>query len=323
LRIRLWLAVGAITAPLGVGAIVFSAVLLANQGSSAGAAPPPAALPSDTAAYLPPGLLSRPLLGPAGVPMSMVPLGPPVPNANQLFIWPAEGYVTQGMTPRHPTGVDIAAPLDSEIRAVRDGTVFFVGGDPCCSYGNYIVIGHDDGWSSVYGHLNTFLVKPGDAVKQGQVIGLSGATGHATGPHLHFELRQNGAPVNPLDFFFPARFVEVDNGPQDTLSTSPSLPPADVFAPAGEAVPTATDTPPPAGLTAAEATVLGAGWMVQNQGAAYTIAAGTCNAIQYGINWLVTCEGTLAGCVGTGPCSRYLSACVFDQPRLITRFCPQ
>jgi hypothetical protein len=212
------------------------------------------------------------------------------------------------MTPRHPSGIDIASGTGGEVRAARGGAVSFVGGDPCCSYGNFIVIAHDDGWWTVYGHLSEFLVKQGDLVAQGQPIGLSGDTGYATGPHLHFEIRRDGRVVNPLDYLHPARFVQPEE-------------PAPVAA-ANPAAPTATPVLS-SDLSAADATVLGIAWMAGNQDAAYSIDPSTCYAIEYGVNWLVTCEGQLEGCARAGACERYLSACVFEQPRLVTRFCPQ
>jgi len=232
---------------------------------------------------------------------SPVPTQPPAASSVP-FIWPADGDVSQAMTPKHPSGIDVAAPIGSEVRAVRDGEVFFVGGDPCCSYGNFIVIGHDDGWSSVYGHLSTFLVQAGDLVEQGQAIGLSGETGYVNGPHVHFELRSSGRPVNPLDHLWPARSVR-------EARATPAMAP----------LPTAT--PRGADLFPEEATFLAVGWMSQNAPYAYTIDASTCYAMERGINWLVTCKGTLEGCAGAA-CERYLSACVLEQPRLIAQYCP-
>jgi len=218
------------------------------------------------------------------------------------FIWPAEGRVSQGMTPKHPSGIDVGVPVGSEVRAVRDGVVFFAGGDPCCSYGNFIVIGHDEGWSSVYGHLSKFLVKAGDQVVQGQVIALSGDTGYVDGPHVHFELRSQGRAVNPLQHLLPAR--SAPPYVPDTPAPSPTLAP-----------------PPGPDLRPGEAIVLATGWMSQNNAYAYTIDAAACYAMERDVNWLVTCEGSLQGCAGPG-CEAYLSACVLEQPRLIARFCP-
>jgi murein DD-endopeptidase MepM/ murein hydrolase activator NlpD len=116
------------------------------------------------------------------------------------FIWPAEGRISQPLSPAHPLGIDIAVNSGSRVVATRDGRVVFAGGDPCCSYGWYIVVEHDDGWRSVYGHLSAFAVSAGDQVTQGQLLGLSGNTGKSSGPHLHFELRRWGAVVDPQEY---------------------------------------------------------------------------------------------------------------------------
>jgi murein DD-endopeptidase MepM/ murein hydrolase activator NlpD len=115
------------------------------------------------------------------------------------FIWPVIGPITSQFGPSHPLGIDIGAPY-VPIAAAAAGQVVFVGGDPCCSYGNYIEIDHGDGYSTRYAHLSEFKVSLGDHVEQGQIIGISGTTGHSTGPHLHFELRRNGEVVNPMLF---------------------------------------------------------------------------------------------------------------------------
>ncbi len=91
-------------------------------------------------------------------------------------------------------GVDIAASAGSSVRAALDGKVTVVAEDPVL--GRYIVIRHQIGFSTVYGHLQQALVRPGETVARGQRIGLVGSTGKATGPHLHFEVRKSGRPVN-------------------------------------------------------------------------------------------------------------------------------
>jgi len=91
-------------------------------------------------------------------------------------------------------GVDIAAPAGSPVRVALDGKVTVVREDPVL--GLYIMVRHQIGYSTVYGHLQQALVKPGAAVARGQRIGLIGSSGKATGPHLHFEVRKAGRPVN-------------------------------------------------------------------------------------------------------------------------------
>ena len=288
-------------AGVGTLAVIGATCALIQTSTGSGAQPPsPTVVPTEAAAT------------PTKLPPTATAIA--APGLVLPFVWPADGNVSQAMTPKHPTGIDIAAPIGSEVRAVRDGVVFFAGGDPCCSYGLYIAIGHDSGWSSIYGHLSKFLVKPGDQVRQGQVIALSGETGHAIGAHLHFELRSLGRPVDPLDHFWPARPVMPDDSTATPPPRGPGAPPASwVNAP--------TAVPQPAALSAGEATVLAIGWMSQHAEFAYQIDASTCYAMAKQINWLVTCQGTLQGCAGVA-CQAYLAACVLGQPVLITRFCP-
>ena len=97
--------------------------------------------------------------------------------------------------PRFHQGIDIAGPEGTEIRAARSGMVVFSGKKS--GYGNTIIIKHSNEFSTLYGHNAKNLVKNGEWVEQLQPISLVGKTGRATGPHLHFELRRNGEPVNP------------------------------------------------------------------------------------------------------------------------------
>jgi murein DD-endopeptidase MepM/ murein hydrolase activator NlpD len=118
---------------------------------------------------------------------------------------PVPGRIASGFGARyHPilhytrmhTGVDLSGGTGTPVRAAATGEVFSAswrGG-----YGQCIILLHGGGMSTLYGHLSRISVRPGQGVKRGQVIGAIGSTGLATGPHLHFELRRNGAPVNPL-----------------------------------------------------------------------------------------------------------------------------
>src|SRR6185295_4216230 len=114
--------------------------------------------------------------------------------------WPASGPVSSYFGPGHPTGIDIALDpgLDTPVTAAGDGRVTFAGGDQCCEYGLYVVLEHDGGFETLYGHLSRIDVKVGDAVRQGQSVGLGGATGKADGKHLHFELLRDGQWVDPF-----------------------------------------------------------------------------------------------------------------------------
>jgi len=96
------------------------------------------------------------------------------------------------------TGVDIIAGLGTPVMAAAGGVVS--GSNALPEYGNVVDIDHDNGLTSRYAHLSKSLVKVGDVVMKGQVIALVGNTGRTTGPHLHFEVREKGIPLNPNKF---------------------------------------------------------------------------------------------------------------------------
>jgi murein DD-endopeptidase MepM/ murein hydrolase activator NlpD len=128
----------------------------------------------------------------------------PAPSASKPskagFVWPATGPISSYFGPSHPLGIDIDlfANPNEPIVAAAAGKVTFAGGDTCCSYGLYVIIDHGNGYSTLYGHLSQINVAAGQTVAQGQVLGLGGRTGYATGNHLHFEVRINGAVIDPL-----------------------------------------------------------------------------------------------------------------------------
>jgi murein DD-endopeptidase MepM/ murein hydrolase activator NlpD len=93
-------------------------------------------------------------------------------------------------------GVDLAVPSGTPIHAAERGTVRFSGWST--GYGNLVIIDHGNGVTTRYGHASKLLVHRGQSVKKGQTIALVGSTGHSTGPHLHFEIRTQNAPQNPL-----------------------------------------------------------------------------------------------------------------------------
>jgi murein DD-endopeptidase MepM/ murein hydrolase activator NlpD len=95
-------------------------------------------------------------------------------------------------------GADLSAPSGTEIRAAANGRVLLA--EPRGGYGNAVVLGHGQGIATLYAHQSRILVEPGDKVKKGDVIGLVGSTGLSTGPHLHFETRVRGVPVDPENF---------------------------------------------------------------------------------------------------------------------------
>jgi len=116
------------------------------------------------------------------------------------FAWPAVGgYISSQMGNRwgeFHRGLDIARPSNYNILAADNGVVVAAGYDG--SYGNKIVINHNNGYTTLYGHLSQINVSVGQVVQQGTVIGIMGSTGVSTGTHLHFEVEQNGTLVNPL-----------------------------------------------------------------------------------------------------------------------------
>jgi len=121
------------------------------------------------------------------------------------FIWPVKGRITSpygmrvisGRKDFH-AGIDIGGPTGTNIVAAESGRVSYAG--YMRGFGNVIVLSHDGGYSTVYGHNSVNLVKKGQYVNKGSIIGKVGRTGNATGAHLHFEIRLSGKPVNPLPY---------------------------------------------------------------------------------------------------------------------------
>ncbi|MCL6500074.1 MAG: M23 family metallopeptidase [Firmicutes bacterium] len=137
--------------------------------------------------------------GPAARPQAARAL--PRTRAVVAYLWPARGVVTSRFGTRwrrHHTGVDIAAPRGTPIHAARDGRVVRAGWYG--GYGLVVVLEHGDGMETWYGHASAVLVRVGQQVDRGQVIGRVGCTGACTGPHVHFEVRVRGQPVNPLRY---------------------------------------------------------------------------------------------------------------------------
>jgi murein DD-endopeptidase MepM/ murein hydrolase activator NlpD len=125
----------------------------------------------------------------------------PVRQGSGSLIWPANGAISSGFGMRWGrlhAGIDIPLAMGTGIRAADGGSVSIAG--PMGGYGNYICVQHGGALSTCYGHLSSIGVSVGQSVSQGQVIGASGNTGNSTGPHLHFETRVNGNPVDPLGY---------------------------------------------------------------------------------------------------------------------------
>ena len=125
----------------------------------------------------------------------------PATMATGSFINPTTGRLTSpfGMRAgRRHTGIDVAASTGTSVRAADAGRVSFAGTRG--AYGRLVIIDHENGYQTYYAHLNTISVSAGTRVHKDQTLGTMGSTGRSTGPHLHFEVRKNGTPVNPLSF---------------------------------------------------------------------------------------------------------------------------
>ncbi|HEX3226803.1 MAG TPA: peptidoglycan DD-metalloendopeptidase family protein [Gaiellaceae bacterium] len=126
---------------------------------------------------------------------------PPVAGGNGTFQWPVSGPITSPFGMRwgtlHP-GIDIGVPTGTPIHAAGSGTVVWCGW--MSGYGNLVMIDHHNGLATLYGHESHVAVACGQNVTTGEVVGYSGCTGFCTGPHVHFEVRANGTPVDPLGY---------------------------------------------------------------------------------------------------------------------------
>jgi murein DD-endopeptidase MepM/ murein hydrolase activator NlpD len=117
------------------------------------------------------------------------------------FVWPVHGVLTSPFGwrwGRMHEGIDLAVPSGTPVVAAAAGTVIVAGW--MGGYGNLVVIDHGNGIATAYGHNTSVAVSYGQSVAQGQLISYSGSTGHSTGPHVHFEVRVNGSPVDPLGY---------------------------------------------------------------------------------------------------------------------------
>lgn len=146
--------------------------------------------------------LDKPLQPAASVP----PVATPVPTVDPTiacgsFINPAVGVISSNFGERwgrQHTGVDIAGETGSAILAADAGVIIYA--DWMSGYGNYIIIDHENGTKTAYGHCDTLLVSSGERVTQGQVIAQMGSTGNSTGPHLHFEIKVDDEYQDPLGY---------------------------------------------------------------------------------------------------------------------------
>lgn len=140
------------------------------------------------------------------------------------FDWPVwEARMTRGFLPkikkkrkRPHKGIDLAAPRGTAVMASHDGTIIYTG-KGFKGYGKMIMIESNDGWATLYGHLDKIIVHEGAKIKQGEVIGALGNTGRSSGPHLHFEIRKLDGPIDPLPLLPAGEALtnDVDNGSPD------------------------------------------------------------------------------------------------------------
>ncbi len=125
----------------------------------------------------------------------------------QPSLWPVNGLLRSSFGGRSDpfsgegafhTGIDLVAPTGTPVHATADGVVASAGWSG--AYGKLVVIDHGNGLDTYYAHLSQFLIIPGQEVRRGQVVALSGGTGRATGPHMHYEVRLHGTPINPYKY---------------------------------------------------------------------------------------------------------------------------
>ncbi len=120
-------------------------------------------------------------------------------SATGQFIWPVSGTISQRYVWYH-RGLDIANRAQPPVLAADSGTVTVAGWPDGNGYGNRVMISHGNGTETLYAHLSSISVVPGQRVNRGDVIGVVGSTGRSTGPHLHFEIRRSGELLDPLQF---------------------------------------------------------------------------------------------------------------------------
>lgn len=150
----------------------------------------------------------------------------PISNKDLKRIASGFGYRIHPIykTLRMHEGVDFSAPVGTPIYATGDGKVERLK-SRMSGYGNVVKIDHGFGYETLYAHMSKIIVRPGQKVKRGEIIGYVGNTGRSTGPHLHYEVRKNGKPINPVHFFYqdltPAEYekvIEISSRPTQSMS---------------------------------------------------------------------------------------------------------
>ncbi len=138
--------------------------------------------------------------------------------------WPVEGHISCPYGSRidpfsgegaYHTGMDLAAPMGTSVTAAADGTIAHA--DWMNGYGNLIIIDHGNGYETYYGHLSRVDVMEGQSIRRGERIGAVGTSGRSTGPHLHYEVRVGGVPVNPYRFLSKGNTLQAANSESGSL----------------------------------------------------------------------------------------------------------
>jgi murein DD-endopeptidase MepM/ murein hydrolase activator NlpD len=124
------------------------------------------------------------------------------PVAHDKFRWPIRGPILQRFKAGENDGIDILAAVGEWVHAAADGVCIYAG-DDLKTYGKLVLIRHDNGYVTAYADNSELEVKEGDAIKRGQTIAKAGDTGAAKSPRLHFELRKDGQPVDPVKYLVP------------------------------------------------------------------------------------------------------------------------
>ena len=154
------------------------------------------------ALYVAPPFLARaPLRSDSGAPVTVADTTAVVLSVPSRWPLSVRSFRTRGLAEGDPgaerhSGLDLAVPVGSDVRATGGARVKEIGTDS--AYGRFVLLEHPQGYESMYGHLSRVIVAPGDSVRAGQVIGLSGNSGRSTAPHLHFEIRRGGQSIDPL-----------------------------------------------------------------------------------------------------------------------------
>ena len=137
----------------------------------------------------------------AGPALSQDPSADP-PVARDKFRWPIRGPIIQRFKSGENDGIDILAAVGEWVHAAADGVCVYAGED-IKTYGKLVLIRHENGYVTAYADNSELEVKEGDAIKRGQIIAKAGDSGSAKSPRLHFELRKDGQPVDPVKYLVP------------------------------------------------------------------------------------------------------------------------